>query len=478
MSLRQAIFLAGTIIAVGLTSIVPISCNSRSMEGMVVFTRVPIDNFDFQEDIIHNFPGAQIVAVNPDKPEGSEVILTTDFYSACSPEISYDAKQMLFVAQRNEHEPWQVWEMDLKNGTSKQITDFGESCSGPAYLPAGRLVFSRQIPGRGAEPVYALFTMNLDGSNISRITFQPHNDYPAGILRDGRILMFSKQLYPKAGDIMYLAMRPNGTKAELFYKGVHNSILHSQAYETMDGLVYFIEWEQGRGEKGEIVSVYQNRPLFSKVNYTSEFPGSFYALFPMPSGELLVSYRPSETDPVALYSFSVQEKSLGESIYNHTEYHVLEPVLVEAYSRPRNLPDEVDDKQSTGLLLCQNINVTATPFGSELNPLLKATRVELLGIDKSLGIVPVEEDGSVYLKVIADTPVRFQTLDEDGRIVYGPSAWIWLRPFERRGCVGCHEDPELSPENFVPLSVKKQPVSIPVESTQEHEHSSTVIIVE
>lgn len=478
MSLRQAIFLAGTIIAVGLTSIVPISCNSRSMEGMVVFSRVPVDHFGFQEEgLPHNYPGAQIVAVNPDKPEGSEVILTTDFYSACSPEISYDAKQMLFVAQRNEHESWQVWEMDLKNGTSKQITDFGESCSGPAYLPAGRLVFSRQIPGRGAESACALFTMNLDGSNISRITFQPHSDYPAGILRDGRILMLSKQLYPKAGDIMYLAMRPNGTKAELFYKGMDNSIPHSHAYETTDGLVYFIEWEQGRGEKGEIVSVHQNRPLFSKVIYTSEIPGSFYALFPMPSGELLVSYRPTDTGSIALYNFCMKDKSL-ESIYNHSEYHVLEPVLVEAYSRPRNLPDEVDPRKSTGLLFCQDINVTVTQHDNNLLFLSKATKIEVLGMDKSFGIVPVEEDGSVYLKVIADTPVRFQTLDENGQIVYGPSAWIWLRPSERRGCVGCHEDHELVPENFVPLSVKKQPVSIPVESTQEHEHSSTVIIVE
>ncbi|MBA7522661.1 hypothetical protein ES705_14781 [subsurface metagenome] len=465
MSLRQAIIFAAYIIVLVFTGIFLLSCNSRSMEGMVIFTRVPVDHFALQEEErLHNYPGAKIVAMNPDKPEGSEIILTTDFYSACSPEISYDAKQMLFVAQRNEHEPWQVWEMDLKNGTSKQITDFGESCSGPAYLPGDRMVFSRQIPGKGAGSVYALFTMNLDGSNLSQITFQPHCDYPAAILRDGRILMLSKQLHPESGDIMYLAMRPNGTKAELFYKGVHNSILLSQAYETMDGLVYFIEWEQGRGEKGDIVSVRQNRPLFSKVIYTTEIPGSFYAVFPMPSGELLVSYRPSATGPIALHCFSAKEKSLGESMIDYSNYHVLEPVLVEAYRRPRNLPDEVNMRQSTGLLLCQDINVTAIPHDSDINPLLKATMIEVLGMDKSLGIVPVEEDGSVYLKVNADTPVRFQTLDKNGQIVYGPSAWIWLRPSERRGCVGCHEDPELVPKNFVPLSVQKQPVFIPVES--------------
>jgi hypothetical protein len=451
------------------------------MEGMVIFTRVPIDNFGFhEEDITHNFPRACLAAVNPDEPDGSEIILTTDFYSACSPEISYDANQMLFIAQQNENDSWQVWEMNLEKRTNSKITDFEESCYGPAYLPGGRLVFSRQMPEIGTGSVHALFTMNLDGSNVSQITFHPHCDYSSTILRDGRILMLTKQLYPMSGDIMYLAMRPNGTKAELFFKGADSCFLNNQAYETMDGFVYFIEWEKGKDKKGDIVSVHQNRPLFTKINYTSKTDGSFYSVLPMQSEEMLVSYRPSVTDQIALYYFSVKEKSIREPIINYSNYHILEPVMVEAYTRPKNLPDEVNQEESTGLLFCQDINVTALFYDTNLLTSSKATKIEVLGIEKSLGIVPVEEDGSFYFEVIADTPVRLQTLDENGKILHGPSGWIWLRPFERRGCVGCHEDPELVPENFVPLSVKKPPVIIPVpvEGSQESELSSTVKIAE
>ena len=125
MSFKKAILLDRYIIATVLTGVLLISCNNRSMEGMVIFTRVPIDNFDNnKEEITHKYPGAQIVAVHPDKPEGSEIILTTDFYSACSPGISYDAKHMLFLAQQNENDSWQVWEMDLRKRTSQKITDF------------------------------------------------------------------------------------------------------------------------------------------------------------------------------------------------------------------------------------------------------------------------------------------------------------------------------------------------------------------
>jgi hypothetical protein len=39
---------------------------------------------------------------------------------------------------------------------------------------------------------------------------------------------------------------------------------------------------------------------------------------------------------------------------------------------------------------------------------------------------------------------------------------MWIRPNERRGCVGCHEDHEQTPENRVPLAVKNLPVNVPV----------------
>ncbi len=164
---------------------------------------------------------------------------------------------------------------------------------------------------------------------------------------------------------------------------------------------------------------------------------------------------------------------LGESIVEYPGYHILEPVLLEAYTRPRHLPDEVNKMESTGQLFCQDINVTALEHLLPVDP-KKATLIEVLGLDGSMGIVQVEEDGSFYLKVLADTPFRIQTLDDNRQLVNGPSGWLWLRPFERRGCVGCHEDPELVPKNFVPLSVKKQPVSIPVEGTQETTLSTAV----
>ena len=475
MNFRKVITAAGILTGAGLLSISLTSCHTGLTKGSIIFTRVPAEDTRLLgDDIIHPYPGAQIMAIDPDRPGRSGTILTTDFYSACSPDLSYDARRILFLAQKEANDPWQVWEMDLGKGTSRQITNFDEPCFGPAYLPGDRLIFSRQVAGEGWGPVYALFTMNLDGTDLSRITFQPHVDYPATILRDGRVLMLTRQLLPETGDQMYLAMRPNGTKTELFHKGMESTRLGNQAYETPDGYVYFIQCNDKQDQKADLVSVHQNRPLYTMVNHTLEYPGSFYSVFPLSSGDLLVSYQSPEAKTAGLYHFSPAENSLGGSIIDYPDSHVLEPVLVEAYTRPRHLPDEVNMKESTGQLFCQDINVTNIHHDNGSSLPAKATMIEVLGMDGSMGVVPVEEDGSFYLKVLADTPFRLQTLDEQGQVVNGPCGWLWLRPFERRGCVGCHEDPELVPKNFVPLAVKKEPVSIPLEGTPETALGSTV----
>jgi hypothetical protein len=63
-----------------------------------------------------------------------------------------------------------------------------------------------------------------------------------------------------------------------------------------------------------------------------------------------------------------------------------------------------------------------------------------------LGEIPVEEDGSFNIQVPANTPIELQILDADGMALRS-CGWIWARNHEPRGCIGCHEDPELVPEN-------------------------------
>ncbi len=453
------------LMAIGSSAIFLSSCRKKSMEGMIVFTRVvtmPKDINYITGDGWKYIPEASIVALNPYKPGGSLKVLTEGFYSARSPEISYDGKYLLFAAQQKQNDPWQICEMNLSDMKIRKITSFSENCTDPAYLPGGRLVFSKVNPGDTLKAGHSLYTCNLDGSNIKRITFNPHTYFTTSVLKDGRVLATSRQLYPDRGDPELMVLRPDGTKAEIFYKSTEGNAIYSREWENANGKIVFIESDKGSAGGGKVISINYNRPLYTRVNLTAGIKGEFQTVFPLHSGKLLVTYRPTEADRYALYEFDPENRVLGKAIYNNSEFNALEAVVIEKYDRPKKLPSEVDMGVKTGLLLCQDISVLNTLY-SDISPSgMKATQIELVGIDSSLGVVQVEKDGSFYLKVMADKPFQIRTLDENGRVLNKPCGWIWLRPNERRGCVGCHEDHEQVPENRVPLAVKNLPVNIPV----------------
>lgn len=449
------------------------SCMERSMEGMIVFTQVAGDLQDINYttgDSWRYIPNSRIVALNSNKSEETLKVLTEGYFSACSPEISYDGKNMIFAAQKKENDIWQIWEMNLKNSKVRQITFSTENCMDPAYLPGGRLVYSKFTSNKAVKSGHTLFTCNLDGSEIRQITYNPHAYFASTVLQDGRILTISRQLYPDQRDGMFMVLRPDGSKEELFYRGLKGSDLHSRGWETNNGKVIFIESNDNDRKGGNIISIDYNRPLHSRVDLSSGIKGDFYAINSLQEGKLLVSYRSPDDDRYALYEFDAENKTLGQAIYKDKNYNVLEAVVVEKQERPKILPSEVNMSVNTGILLCQDINFTDKQSEEITSSTSKAISIEVMGIDSSLGIVDVEKDGSFYLKVLADTPFRIQTMDENGQVVNGPGSWIYLRPNERRGCVGCHEDKEQVPKNRQALSTMKDPIILPTQMKEIHKN--------
>lgn len=462
MNKIRATIVFSVLVAIGSASIFLSSCVEKSRDGMIIFTRsiTKSNNLNWDRpDSLRYISQAQIVELNPDKPESSLKILTSDFISARSPQISYDGKYMLFTGQQKENDPWQIWEMDLKNMKSRPVTSSKENSTDPAYLPLGHIVFSKFTANDTLKAVHSLYVCNLDGSNLNRITFNPDTYLESNVLNDGRVLTIGRQVFPELGTPEYMVLRPDGTKSELFYKGNDGSKLSGPGFETNKGRIVFIESDKSKPDGGDLISISYNRPMHSRINLTTDIKGDFRAVYPLKSGKFLVSYRQSGTDRYALYEFDPESKALGKAVYNNKDYDVLEAVEVGEHERPKKLPSEVDMGVKTGLLLCQDIKVPNTQSTGNLPG---SSRIEIVGLDSILGSVDVEADGSFYLKVMADKPFQIRTVDKDGRVISSPCGWIWLRPNERRGCVGCHEDPEMVPGNSVPLSVKKSPVKIPM----------------
>jgi hypothetical protein len=464
MRLKTILF-ASVIVSLISTGMFLVSCGKKSMEGMIIVslansTTISPDYFTGKS--WRYIPECHLFAIDPGNPGKTPESLTENFFSACSPEISFDAQCMLFAAQKNDGDPWQVWEMNLGSRRITQITSGIENSIDPAYLPGGRLVFSRAIANDSLKSGHTLFTCNTDGTNLKRITFNPHSYFASSVLNDGRVITIGRQVFPEEKSPALMVLRPDGTKAELFCQNNAGMEFFSRGRETLDGKIVFIEAEKNSGDGSCLVSVSYNRPLHSIINLTSGITGDFYSAFPVDTGRFLVSYRTSDSENYALFNFDSEKRVLGDVLYRSSDKSILEAVVVREKERPRKLPSEVDPGVKTGLLFCQNIAITGLSSPENIYSLPAADRIELIGVDSSLGVVKVEKDGSFYLKVNADMPFKIKTLDADGNTLNGPGSWIWLRPNERRGCTGCHEDQEMVPANRVALAVKNLPVAVPV----------------
>jgi hypothetical protein len=462
--LKKATSFLSPILLMGVAALLAVSCKNKPDQGLVIMTERPAKLTDTASFNIRYDDQCRIVSIDAADPAGTFRVLSDAFFSARAPQISYDGRFMLFTGKRNKGDSWQIWEMNLHDLSTRQITTSGENSVDPVYLPGDRIAFSKSPAKDTVGAGTALFTCNIQGGEPRQITFHPHDDFASTVLADGRILAFSSQVYPQKRKPELFVLRPDGTKADLFYGNNSGRNIKSGVWETTSGLIYFVDVDSLHPHSAQVASIHQNSPFHSYKKITAD-TGDFQSVFPLSNGKLLVSYRNKTNEPYALYECDPGTGLVGKTVYSDPDHSIMEVVVAQSHARPRKLPSEVDMEVKTGLLMCQDINFRDQISGLPRD-VRKATRIEVLGINSSLGIVNVEEDGSFYLKALADMPVRIQTLDENGKIVRGPGAWIWLRPNERRGCIGCHENHELAPENRVALAVKKPPVIIPIHITK------------
>ena len=83
-----------------------------------------------------------------------------------------------------------------------------------------------------------------------------------------------------------------------------------------------------------------------------------------------------------------------------------------------------------------------------------------------LGIVPVEEDGSVYCEAPVGKAIYFQLLDEKGMAVQSMRSATYVHPGESLSCLGCHEDKWNPVSKYgAPLAMRRAPSKIVPEVT-------------
>ncbi len=484
-----------------------LSAWSAALDVPLVVTKVPRSEMDqpagWQADgLVRSTPfkGARIVVL---WPTGETRWLSEGFASAADPDVSFDGQRVLFAGRREGAEHWRIWEIGIDGQALRPVSPDTIDASAPIYVstlftldspePWFTTVFvgrERATDENGLGGRTSLYNVKLDGGELRRLTFSPYHNLDPFQMWDGRVLYAAQSYAPEPrggpGRVRLHAVHIEGADMEQ-YVGATGGRIQQMPCATEGGLVVFVEADVPRWDgAGHLACVSQSRPTASYRRLTD--PGQMLCLHPTPlqGNTVLVSRRfPQEGANFGIATFDA-DTGRWEPVFNSAEFHVVQATPLRRRPRPDGHSTVVDPKSRTGTFYALNCYTADATREAHLQPgTIKRVRF-IEGIQQPLvrqpgnpppslsvrqrliGEAPVEADGSFNVEVPADTPILLQTLDERG-LALDTSGWIWVKPKETRGCIGCHEDPELVPENEYVQALRRPSTRLTLPPEQRRE---------
>ncbi len=446
--------------------------------------------------------GDNLHVLRPGRPGGGVTPLThfaDGFVADC--EVSWDGRKVLFAHRGGPTDPWwHIWEIGADGTGLRQITRGPYHDVQPAYLPDGRIVFSSSRIGSRDEyhgyPTTGLTVMNADGSDIHCIGFNFGRDNEPAILPDGRILFSRLELF-------YSRLKTEITLQAAYPDGTHNVTLYGPERRMFWAGVTRASGERDWGEaapRHRVLRLTQGQPYApgqwlcaTTGGLTVIGPGRLREAFlphdkqlavtsPLPLGDgrilcaaaaksrilsrVAVSPRFKAGDPDPDLGLYLMDAATGAMtlLYNDPATAEFEPRPLRPRPRPAVLPADPLARSGayTGTLFCSSARISREPRVSERGKLVRVieglppvtryhTHTSKAGPAwknhagtqaRVLGTVPLAADGSFYVEVPADRMIHLQVLDSDRRVMGNQLIWMYVRPGERKSCVGCHEPPD------------------------------------
>jgi len=395
--------------------------------------------------------------------------------------------------------------------------DFRPITSGqsPAELPSGRIVFFDDSPGtspcKSGAPRRLLFTVDRNGENRRLVSANLTIDNHPQVTDDGCVV-FARWDYGVNKDVFsrhgIWTQNPDGTALDLvfgntiidpfaFYRprqipGRPEMVCIFGSHHTNNaGLVGLIHGGMGR-EAGDGVG-------FQRITHDTASvadlatPEQFQDPYPLCEQLFLVSYAGHEDRPTGVYL--LDRYGNRKCLYEPADgLAAVFPQPLVARERPPVVPErgaaaawEPEDMQRRllsdpdwsrpGTLLLQDVyrglegsierGRIAQIAVMEQVPETRARGGAMgLGaffyVNRLLGFVPVEADGSAHFQVPALRSLYFHVLDRDGKMLMTQGSDFHVMPGERRSCIGCHEQGAGArapfPQDATPLAARRPPV--------------------
>ena len=409
--------------------------------------------------------GRQLHVLSPARPDAAATVLVSAEGGVIgSPSATYDGETILFAMARDGEKFIHLWAVPAGGGEPRRLTDGPVHDFDPAELPDGRIVFSSTRIGSREEyhgnSARSLFVMDADGRNIRPITHHIVGDNEPRITADGLIAFIRCDNFLERAKVetQIHVTRPDGTAGQVLLGADRYAIGYDGATAAEQNARWLRNYGYGSPAPlpdGRVACLSQHGLVISAGGVDPPtVVSSGMALFdiaPMPDGRLLCT-------TAGMGALAVLDLRTGRMVRLHARdtYDMHSPVYLGPRPRPPVIPSSIatgpGSPVRTGLLVCQNvfagkqtkadlarIRAIRVYEGVALTNRSARHSYNHIGVEAvELGTAPIAADGSFCVEVPADRALAIQAIDGEGRSIINEMSWIYVRPGERRSCVGCH----------------------------------------
>jgi hypothetical protein len=383
------------------------------------------------------------------------------------PQVHYDGKKVLFSWRKNGTHRYNLYEVDLDGTNLRRITDTPYDDYEPSYLADGGITFVSTRCKRWVNcwmtQVGTMYRCDGDGSNVECLSANTEHDNTPWPLPDGRLL-YMRWEYVDRSQVEFHGLwtkNPDGTGESVYFGNTRPGVvmIDAKPIPGTDDVVVSYSPGHGVNEHAGIASVISPK----------RGPDEPASVRPLHKG-------PLTRDPIALSAdcfLAARDNAIVlmdgkgglEVIYRHDGPGLLhEPRPVLARPRERVHPRRTKPGATTGQFVLASAATGRNLPGVGAGEIKKLLVLESLPkpvnfsggpdltswlgtftLERVVGTVPVEPDGSAYFEAPAGRQLFFVALDAQDRAVKRMQSFTSLMPGEVQSCIGCHEERTRAP---------------------------------